>query len=101
MMFEFTIGHTVMKNKHHGMNAIKLTDKPYDGIIFSYGRVEIKESEDDDSATLSFEYEVHDWNDKTVDDETFKSYIGDLLQEIIMDGIKNNNISYTGGTDSE
>ncbi len=102
--FEFTVGHKIVEHKHHGVHAILLTDEPYSGIIFSYGKVEFTndgEPDENGDAHLKFDYEIHEIpeNYESHDPDAFEKYIGDFLLELIMNGIKNNDISYTGGID--
>jgi hypothetical protein len=89
--------HVVLENKHNGMNAIKLTESPYSGIIFSYGRVGFEEV--DDSLKIMFDYEIHQNNNVEYDKQEFEQYLGDFLQELIVYGIQNNDLTYTGGVD--
>jgi hypothetical protein len=90
----------VMENKANGMQAIKLTEEPFEGIIYTYGKVEFKEDEGKDKINLAFEYEILDMNNKGLTDmKPFEIYIGKILEELIHIGIEENNISYTGGVD--
>ena len=86
----------VVENRNTGHDALKLTSGPYRGIIFSYGKVSFDEQ--GDTCKLNFEYEVHE-NHMEYDQTEFETYIGDLLQFIIMDQLQKNNITYTGGID--
>lgn len=90
--------HVVLENKHNGMHAIKLTEDPYSGIIFSYGRVWF---DDDSDVTLkiNFDYDVHDSNGIDYDTVEFETYLSGFLQELILYGIHNNDLTYTGGVD--
>lgn len=90
-------GHIVMENKHNGNRAIKLTDKPYEGIIFSYGRVSFDEQED--NLKINFHYDIHDDAGYELDQKEFEQYLGDFLQELLRYGLENNEIIYTGGID--
>jgi len=66
-------------------------DSPYSGVVVVYGTVSIKESEELDSATLSFSYNVQDSGPHNVDElessEDFKNYLGDILHSIINDEV--------------
>jgi len=89
-----------VENRKNGMDAIKLLEEPFSGIIYSYGRVSFEEDEANDKLRLSFEYEIHDKNGKEfTDSKPFEKYIGDLLQELIHQGIAENSLTYTGGVD--
>ena len=90
--------YVVMENKHNDLQAIKLTEEPFSGIMYTYGKVTI--GEDEEIATIHFEYEVLDWADKVLSDkEPFEKYIGDILTELLHEGVRDNNLTYTGGTD--
>jgi hypothetical protein len=89
--------HVVLENRHNGMNAIKLTEEPYAGIIFTYGKVTMEERED--SANIQFEYEVLDNAGRNYVKEDFEFYLYEFLQELIVYGVAQNNLTYTGGID--
>jgi uncharacterized protein YutD len=92
----------VVENRKNGMDAIKLLEEPFSGIIYSYGRVEFEEDVANDRLNLKFEYEIHDRNSKEFsDNKPFENYIGDILQELIHQGIAENSLTYTGGIDDE
>lgn len=87
----------VVENRKTGHDAIKLTSGPFQGIIYSYGKVEFDEQADG-TCKLKFEYEVYD-SDNDYNKEEFEFYAGQLLEFIIMDELQRNNITYTGGID--
>ena len=89
--------HVVLENKHNGMHAIKLTEEPYSGIIFTYGKVEFKEQAD--NLNIGFEYEILDNAGRNFVKEDLEQYLGDFLQELIVYGVAQNNLTYTGGVD--
>lgn len=98
--FVFKTGYKVMESHESGIQAIQLTDDPYNGIIFSYGKVEFPEDKiDDDGCTLSFDYEIHDDAGIEYDKGKLETYLGDFLVELIMFGLSKNEIVYSGGTD--
>ena len=96
-----------MKNKPYvvventqGFDAIKLTENPFDGIIYTYGKVSFEEDELNDKLKIHFDYEILDYANKVLTDtKPFEQYIGDILQELIHEGIENNNLTYAGGID--
>lgn len=90
--------HVVLENSRNGCQAIKLTETPFSGIIISYGKVSFDET-DDDNCKLNFEYEVHDNNGIDYDTDELVTYLGEFLQEMIVVGIQNNDLTYTGGVD--
>lgn len=92
--------YVTVQNKANGMDAIKLLDEPFSGIIISYGRVAFEPDEGNDRLTLKFEYEVLDKGGKDFNDmKPFEQYLGDLLQELIHKGVEENSLTYTGGVD--
>jgi hypothetical protein len=94
--------YVTVQNRKDGMDAIKLLDEPFSGIIFTYGRVSFEEDRTNDHLKINFEYEILDDNSKKFSDtKPFEKYIGDLLQELIHKGIEENNLTYTGGIDNE
>jgi hypothetical protein len=99
--------YKTVQNKHTNVEAIKLLEHPYEGIIYSYGKVELFE-EAGDHLRIKFEYDIIEDpyesannNRGGFDSKEFENYIGDILQELIHLGIEKNNITYTGGIDDE
>jgi hypothetical protein len=92
--------YVILEHKHNGMQAIKLTAEPFEGIIYSYGKISFNADEEERALHLKFEYDVLDWNNKGLTNpKPFEQYIGKLLEEMIHEGIQENNLTYTGGTD--
>ena len=89
--------YVVLESKYNGKEAIKLTSEPYSGIIFSYGKVSFNEV--DEQLRLAFEYEIHDNANKGFDKRIFEQYLGELLEQLIYEGIEKNSLVYTGGVD--
>lgn len=81
------------------MDAIKLTSEPYSGIIYAYGKVEFVPDEEHSTLKLKFDYEILDYAGKQFDLSIFEQYIGDILTDLIHEGIAENSISYIGGVD--
>ncbi len=91
--------YVVVENKRTGMDAIKLTSDPYSGIIYAYGKVEFIPDEENSTLKIKFDYEILDYASKQFDLSIFENYIGQLLTDMIHEGIAENSISYTGGID--
>lgn len=92
--------YIVVENKTNGMDAIKLLDEPFSGIIYTYGRVQFEEDNYNDVLKIKFEYEIlDDAGKKFSDNKPFETYIGNVLQDLIHRGIQENSITYTGGLD--
>jgi hypothetical protein len=81
--------YVVVENKINGMDAIKLLDDPFAGIIFAYGQIKIDVDEDNDNIDINFEYEILEKNNKEFSDMApFEKYIGNLLEHILHSGIE-------------
>ena len=92
--------YVVVQSKYSGLDAIKLTEQPFEGIILTYGKIEFEEDEVNDVLHMKFEYEILDDNNKKFTDPApFEHYIGEILKDLINDGIQNNSLTYTGGVD--
>jgi len=92
--------YVVVESRIDGHDAIKLTEEPFSGIIYTYGKVEFDEDEANSTVHLKFEYEVLDYNHKQLTDKKpFEKYIGKILEDLIHEGIQENNLTYTGGVD--
>jgi hypothetical protein len=77
---------------------IKFLDGPYKDTIYKYGKVKIKE--ENDQVYLLFAYDVLESPvmkpAKLEKDDTFKNYIGDLLVEIMSSNIEQEVIDEAG-----
>ena len=92
--------YVVVENRQSGLDAIKLLEEPFSGIIYSYGKVSFDEDEENFKLTIKFDYEILDNAGKEFSDpKPFENYIGDILQELIHIGIQENSLTYTGGVD--
>lgn len=90
----------VLESRKDGLQAIKLLEEPFEGIIYTYGKVDLNADEENDTLKLHFEYEILDYNNKVlVKTEPFEAYIGKILEELIHQGIEENSLTYTGGVD--
>lgn len=79
-----------------GFHLIKLTSGDHEGIIYSYGRVEIVDK--DDAAYLSFDYDIVDYAEREVK-ESFTTEIGDILQDILLEQLAKHEVVFKGGVD--
>ena len=83
-----------------GFDALKLTEEPFAGIIYTYGKVEFEEDEENDHLHIKFEYDILDMGGKGFGSmEPFEKYIGGILEELLHEGIAENSLTYTGGVD--
>jgi hypothetical protein len=101
--FQFLVGHVIVESRSdEGLSAIKLTDDPYAGIVFSFGKVQFPEDlAEDENCQISFDYDVYDDAGVEYNVDEFEKYIGDFLIELIMYQLSKNDIVYTGGIDDD
>ena len=85
--------------ERNGVLALMLTEGEFSGIIFSYGRVSFEEDKQNDRLRVKFAYTIHEEEPENLDHEAFKNELGDFLMELMMYGVINNDIVYTGGVD--
>lgn len=93
--------YVVLEEESNGQSLIRLTCEKYSGIIYSYGRVGFEEL--GDSLKLSFQYDVFECpqsKEHLKDSKEFITHIGDILQELITEGVAKNSLTYTGGVDA-
>jgi len=73
--------------------GIKIQKGKYADVIVTYGAVSVKEDPANDTAKLSFNWNLTDPGEFEPDDllknEEFQQYLGDLLQYIITDSLEN------------
>ena len=83
--------------------VIELTDHKYSGIKFVLGKVQLVEEKD--QCTLKYKYDIIENNtDMSIVDEEkteFEKAIGDLVVEMIDQGLLNNELVYYGGKEWE
>ena len=92
--------YVVVQSKYSGLDALKLTEPPFDGIIYVYGKVSLDADEENGSVRLAFDYEVLDYNNKVLTDKKpFENYIGQILEDLIHEQVNDNSLIYTGGVD--
>tara|TARA_B100001939_G_C16715704_1_gene518996 strand:+ start:253 stop:615 length:363 start_codon:yes stop_codon:yes gene_type:complete len=95
--------YTLVEQPNNPLHGVKILRGQWKDVVVVYGAVSVKESPELDCATLSFNFNIQDPGESTIDeleqDEAFKNYLGDLLQYIIKDGLKyaeENNTSIIG-----
>ena len=69
--------------------SIRILKGEWLGVIYTYGRVSIKENKRRGSATLSFDYKIEDTSESDhfkndlENSPKFKNYIGDILASVL------------------
>lgn len=75
---------------------IKFTEGVYSGIVIQLGKVVFEEIGDD--CHMKYDYDVIRYETE-YDKPSLDRIVGDLLIQMIEQGIKDNDLIYTGGTD--
>jgi len=75
---------------------VELIDGPFKGVVYQYGKVQLQVDQEKDVLNLNFNYNIR--TGQVYDTPAFQQFIGDILQELIRDGLMTNNIVYTGGS---
>jgi hypothetical protein len=81
-----------------GFRLIKLTEGKYSGIIYRYGKVDLLEDKKG-TTRLKFEYHIVDNNNYVINYDELHNIMGDILHELIVEGLSKNELIYTGGVD--
>lgn len=79
--------------------SIEYTDGKFAGIKIVLGAVKLEENKEQDNCTLKYNYDIIEGIVEDSDKKEFDDYIGDTLMQMLDDGVKNNDLVYTGGVD--
>jgi hypothetical protein len=65
--------------------SVQLLSGKWEGLVYTYGHVGIKEDQDNETATLKFNYKIEECPDGMVvfEDAEFNNYLGEVLANII------------------
>ena len=68
--------------------AIKLKKGRWKGVIFTFGKVDLKEDKENDTLAVNFQFKIEDsgkryTEDELVDDAKFKEYLSFILRFIL------------------
>ena len=78
--------------------SIKLTDGPYEGVIYTYGEVRLTEDEPNDMLKVNFKYKLEEVpkglkENKLKKDPEFKNCMGNILTGLIEEKIQNDELA--------
>ena len=86
------------RTDQNGYYFIELTEGDFKGIIYSFGGVEL--IEEGDHARLKYDYVIEDKEDyPNLDVKAFEHFIGDILVDMITEGLALKTLVYKGGVD--
>lgn len=83
------------------ISAIRFDDSPFNGLLFSYGKVELIGDEDADEAVLKFEYDIHQDSPESYDKGDLHVHLGDFLTSLMLKQLGAGELVYKGGVDAE
>jgi hypothetical protein len=75
--------------------AIQLEDHKYSDVRFTIGKVSFNE----DNYTLKYHYDIIENNCADFDKPEFEHTVGDLIMQMLEEGVQKNDLIYTGGVD--
>ena len=92
---------TYVEKADSDFTSIKVLQEPYNGIIYTYGKVKVSEPEGEgENAKISFDYRVEEVppvfgksKEEIENDQDFANFIGDILVEILEDSVENDGSS--------
>ena len=79
--------------------SIEYTNGKYTGVKIVLGAVKLEENQKQDNCTLKYTYDIIEGIVEDSDKKEFDNYIGDTLMQMLSDGVKNNDLIYSGGVD--
>lgn len=90
--------YTFVENESKTWTGIGLTEHAgiYHGVVFEYGKVSIDEDEENDSASLQFEWNMLDSNGlgKEMFKDEFFELAGKILEDIIREQLDKDDLQY-------
>ena len=99
-MFETTIKEIEINGRPE--YEIRFINSEFSGLSFKYGEVKFNEDNKEESATLSFEYDIIE-GEKPSDGKlpAFEQMLGDYLVHLITEQISNRELVFKGGKSEE
>jgi len=90
--------YKLLDSEDQGYN-VQILDGKYQDIIIQYGKISLKVNPDNESATLSYKFNIADCPDKFAkedleQDKNFNTYVGDLLAFILQTAFDTGNYTF-------
>jgi hypothetical protein len=79
--------------------SVTLTEGKFAGVKYVLGKTELIEGKD--NLTLKYHYDIIESKVEDSDVKEFETLIGDVLMQMLSDGVKNNDLVYSGGVDAD
>jgi|APCry1669188970_1035186.scaffolds.fasta_scaffold06107_5 hypothetical protein len=80
--------------------SVTVSEGKFAGVKYVLGKTELVEDKDNDNLTLKYHYDIIDSKIEDSDIPEFEKLIGDILMQMLSDGVKNNDLIYSGGVDA-
>lgn len=71
--------------------AVLLKHKPFDGIVYTYGTIDVADEENPDgSFSISFDYDIREGKDRVTEENKleFEKHISDVLESVIIHSLE-------------
>ena len=84
--------------------SLRIIDGPYRDVIYTYGKVQVVEDKENDTARLKFDFKLdevpeHIDKENLEIDGTFKNFMGDILVELLEEKRLHNDELTNGNTE--
>lgn len=79
----------------NNVSVIRITDGEFEGVEFTFGAVSV--SEENETAKLSFEYNLISDDNLIEPEDRFQNLIGSILSDIMYDQLDKEEVIYKGG----
>jgi len=84
--------------------SLRIIDGPYRDVIYTYGKVQVVEDKENDTARLKFDFKLdevpeHINKENLEIDGTFKNFMGDILVELLEEKRLHNDELTNGNTE--
>tara|TARA_R110000772_G_scaffold217433_1_gene327870 strand:+ start:227 stop:487 length:261 start_codon:yes stop_codon:yes gene_type:complete len=76
---------TLVESSGTDLYGVKVLKGDYKGVIYCYGKVNVKENTEKDECQLTFDYQIRESPEGFKDNGKFRNYIGDVLVKIIQE----------------
>jgi len=80
--------------------SIKISEGKFADVRYVLGKTELIENKENDNLTLKYHYDIIESKVEDSDIPEFEKLIGDILMQMLSDGVKNNDLVYSGGVDA-
>jgi hypothetical protein len=73
--------------KEHDLASIEILTGVYEGVEFTFGSIHVNESIENNEATISFDYTVHN-DEKLEGDKDFEVVLGEIMNSLLQHSLE-------------